>query len=93
MSHAPSRSPRQDAPIDGRPHRAGEPANDNKTAFIKLLDTGFSFGVEDREISFYRLKPLLIERRWARDASTTMEGTVFKGPKRDNFGRRGKQNG
>jgi hypothetical protein len=33
------------------------------------------------------------ERRWARDASTTFEGTTLKGSKRDNSGRRGKQNG
>jgi hypothetical protein len=54
-----------------------EPSNDNKTAFIKSLDTGFSFGVEDREILFYRVKPLIPERRWTRDASTTIEGTKF----------------
>jgi len=64
------------------PIAAGEPANDNKTAFIKFLDTGFSFGVEDREISFYRVKPLLPERRWTRDVSTTNEGTKLKGSKR-----------
>src|SRR5659263_294028 len=74
-------SPRQDAPTDGQPHPAGDPANDNKTAFIKFLDTGFSFGVEDREILFYRVKPLLPERRWAPDASTTIEGTELKGSK------------
>jgi hypothetical protein len=64
-----------------RPPPAGESANDNKTAFIKSLDTGFSFGVEDREILFYRVKPLLPERRWARNAAATMEGTEFKGSK------------
>ena len=81
MSHAPSRVALQGAPIDGRPDPAGEPANDNKTAFIKLLDTGFSFEVEDREILFYRVKPLLPERRWPWDASTTIEGTESKGSK------------
>jgi hypothetical protein len=58
-----------------------DPASDNKTAFIKFLDTGFSFGVEDREISFYRVKPLLPERRWTRDVSTMIEGTEFRGSK------------
>jgi hypothetical protein len=77
MSHAPSRVRRQGAPGDGEPDSAGEPAYGNKTAFIKFLDTGFSFDVEDREILFYRVKPLLPERRWARDASTTIEGTKF----------------
>jgi hypothetical protein len=69
--------------ISGRssPLPAGEPAYDNKTPFIKPLDTGFSFEVEDREILFYRVKPLFPERRWARDASTTMEGTKFQGSK------------
>jgi hypothetical protein len=47
--------------------------------FTKSLDTGFSFGVEDREILFYRVKPLFPERRWTRDASTRMEGTEVKG--------------
>ncbi|MGB5197055.1 MAG: hypothetical protein WBN64_08315, partial [Candidatus Deferrimicrobium sp.] len=75
-------SPRQDVPIGGQPHSAGKPANDNKTPFIKFLDTGFSFGVEDREISFYRVKPLLPERRWAPDTSTAIEGTVFTGFKK-----------
>jgi hypothetical protein len=60
------------------PRPAGEPANDNKTPFIKFLDTGFSFGVEDREILFYRVKLLLPERRWAWDVSTAIEGTEFK---------------
>jgi hypothetical protein len=58
-----------------------DPGSDNKTAFIKFLDTGFSFEVEDREILFYRVKPLFPERRWSRDASTTIEGTKFKGSK------------
>jgi len=49
--------------------------------FIKFLDTGFSFEVEDREILFYRVKPLLPERRWTRDVSTTIEGTKFRGSK------------
>jgi hypothetical protein len=93
MSHAPSRVARKGAPIDVRPDPAGEPANGNKTAFIKFLDTSFSFGVEDREILFYRVKPLFPERRWARATSTTMEGTEFKRFKRDNSRRRGKQNG
>jgi hypothetical protein len=57
------------------------PANDNKTPFINFLDTGFSFGVENREISFYRVKPFFPERRWSRDASTTIEGTEFRGSK------------
>jgi hypothetical protein len=82
MSHTLRGSPRQEPPIDGRPDPACESENDNKTPFIKLLDTGFSFEVEDREISFYRVKPLLPERRWARDASTTIEGTEYKGSKR-----------
>jgi hypothetical protein len=63
-------------------HPAGKPADDNKTPFIKFLDTGFSFGVEDREILFYRVKPLLPERRWTRDTSTAIEGTVFTGFKK-----------
>src|SRR5512141_1339731 len=75
-------SSRQDASIDGQPHPADESPNDNNTPFIKLLDTGFSFGVEDREIIFYRVKPLPPERRWARDTSTTIEGT--KVPKTQN---------
>src|SRR5659263_538477 len=86
-------SPRQDAPTDGQPHPAGDPANDNKTAFIKFLDTGFSFGVEDREILFYRVKPLFPERRWHGTHRPRWRGQSFKGPKRDNSGRRGKQNG
>ena len=77
----PPGSSRQDAPTDGQPHSAGEPGNDNKTPFIKFLDTGFSFGVEDREILFYRVKPLFPERRWAREASTAIEGTEFTGSK------------
>jgi hypothetical protein len=64
------------------PHPAGESTNNNKTPFIKFLDTGFSFGVEDREILFYRVKPLLPERRWTRDTSTAIEGTVFTGFKK-----------
>jgi len=64
-------------PIDGHPDPAGGPANSNKTPFIKSLDTGFSFEVEDRDILFYRVKPLFPERRWARDALTTIEGTKF----------------
>jgi hypothetical protein len=63
----------------GVPLAESESTSDNKTAFIKFLDTGFSFGVEDREILFYRVKPLLPERRWTRDASTAIEGTEFKG--------------
>jgi hypothetical protein len=58
-----------------------DPACEYKTPFTILLDTGFSFGVEDREISFYRVKPLLPERRWTRDVSTTIEGTEFRGSK------------
>jgi hypothetical protein len=81
MSHAPSRFAPAGRPVDGGPHPSGEPVNSNKTAFIKFLDTGFSFGVEDREISFYRVKPFLPERRWARDTLTTIEGTEFKGSK------------
>jgi hypothetical protein len=49
--------------------------------FTKSLDTGFSFGVEDREILFYRVKPLFPERRWAREVSTAIEGTEFTGSK------------
>jgi len=71
-------SPRETFPESG----AGcDPGSDNKTTFIKFLDTGFSFEVEDREISFYRVKPLLPERRWTRDVSTTIEGTKFRGSK------------
>jgi hypothetical protein len=58
-----------------------ESTSDNKTAFINSLDTGFSFEVEDREILFYRVKPLLPERRWTRDESTAIEGTELKGSK------------
>jgi hypothetical protein len=63
------------------PLAKSESTSDNKTAFINFLDTGFSFGVEDREILFYRVKPLLPERRWTRDESTAIEGTEFKGSK------------
>jgi hypothetical protein len=81
MSRAPSRVALAGIPIGGRPDSAGGPANSNKTPFIKSLDTGFSFEVEDREILFYRVKPFFPERRWARDESTTIEGTKFKGSK------------
>jgi hypothetical protein len=81
MSHAPSRVALAGIPIGGRPDSAGGLANSNKTPFIKSLDTGFSFEVEDREILFYRVKPFFPERRWARDESTTIEGTKFKGSK------------
>jgi hypothetical protein len=81
MHHAPSQVAPAGRHYDGLPDPAGKPANDNKTPFIKFLDTGFSFGVEDREILFYRVKPLLPERRWPWDASTTIEGTESKGSK------------
>jgi len=58
----------------------------------KFLDTGFSFEVEDREILFYRVKPLL-PKGVDPGRIDTIEGPSFKDPKRDNSGRRGKQNG
>ncbi|MDP2658822.1 MAG: hypothetical protein Q8O78_10460, partial [Candidatus Deferrimicrobium sp.] len=70
-----------------------DPGSDNKTAFIKFLDTGFSFGVEDRNILFYRVKPLFPERRWHGTQRPRWRGQSSKAPKRDNSGRRGKQNG
>jgi len=79
MPRTPPGTARRIAPVDGGGPPGDEPGNDNKTTFTNSLDTGFSFEVEDREILFYRVKPLLPERRWTRDASTAIEGTKFDG--------------